>query len=419
MIRKKLTAGLLSALLLVTLAGCGSGQTDGAKDASTAASGTAAQTTTEPIPDPKDVTADTDTSNRELSADQYDAFYQMTAAVYKNYITLPEYKGIAVNVDRSAETVSDDEVESTIESMLEDSAQSVDVTDGGVTQNGDTVTLDYEGLLDGTAFEGGTATDQTYTIGSGKFIDDLDKGLVGLKANVQTDIPCTFPDDYASSDLAGKSVIFRVTIKSISRKDVPELTDEWVQTYAANYNYTDETTADEFRAAVKEELMAQKKSSDDAQKFKDILATITSGMTFDSYPQAELESLANTMLNNVKTQYDNYGASSGYATYEDYLQAMYGMDSEEAFSEYAHKYAQSYLQNKMVVTLIADAEGLHVTADDIADFGKNLASYYGYDSFDSIINSIGQEINCEVGYEYLYGKVEEIVNNAAVETTTG
>ena len=418
--KKSILAAAAALILAAPLAACGNSsntETTAAATATTSAAATSVAAA-EPIVAPDAVTADTDTSNRELEAAEYDSFYQMTAAVYKKYLTLPEYKGIAVTVDRSSEDVSEDTVEETIQSMLSDSAGSVDVTADGVTQSGDTITLDYQGLLDGVAFDGGTATDQTYTIGSGKFISDLDTGLIGLKANVQTDIPCTFPDDYSSSDLAGKSVIFRVTIKSITRKDVPELTDEWVQKNAANYNYTQETTADQFRQAVKEELVSQKVASNDSTKFKDILATIADGVTIDSYPQKELTSLTNTMVNNVRTQYQNYGASSGYTSFDAYLQGMYGMEDEAAFTDYAGTYAKNYLTTKMLVTEIADAEDIHVTEEEINDLGDSLASYYGYDGYDTIINSLGREMNCEVGYEYLYGKVEEIVNAAAVETTT-
>lgn len=413
--RKNILAAAAALLLCVPLTACGNSSDGTASSSATTASAAA---TAEAIVSPDQVTEDTDTSNRALEASEYDSFYQMTAAVYKKYVTLPEYKGIAVTVDRSSEDVSDDTVEETIQSMLEDSASTVDVTADGVTQSGDTITLDYQGLLDGVAFDGGTATDQTYTIGSGKFISDLDEGLVGLKANVQTDIPCTFPDDYSSSDLASKSVIFRVTIKSITRKDVPELTDAWVQANAANYNYTDETTADQFRQAVKEELVSQKVASNDSTKFKDILATIADGLTVDKYPEKELTSLTNTMVNNVKTQYQNYGASSGYTSFDGYLQGMYGMENEAAFTDYASTYAQNYLLTKMIVTEIADAEDIHVTEEEINDLGESLASYYGYDGYDTIISSLGKEMNCEVGYEYLYGKVEEVVNAAAVETTT-
>ena len=111
-------------------------------------------------------------------------------------------------------------------------------------------------------------------------------------------------------------------------------------------------------------------------------------------------------------------ASSGYTSFDGYLQGMYGMENEAAFTDYASTYAQNYLLTKMIVTEIADAEDIHVTEEEINDLGESLASYYGYDGYDTIISSLGKEMNCEVGYEYLYGKVEEVVNAAAVETTT-
>ena len=154
------------------------------------------------------------------------------------------------------------DVEDYIKSMLESKATTNVITEG-TTKAGDVIKLDYSGKLDGTAFSGGTATDVTYTIGSGKFIEDLDKGLVGLTVGQETDITCVFPESYYNSDLAGKTTVFTVTVNEIDESVVPELTDEWVAANAASLGIEDSsvTTVEQLRTYVRSYLETQASSS--------------------------------------------------------------------------------------------------------------------------------------------------------------
>ncbi len=111
----------------------------------------------------------------------------------KEYVTLGNYKDLEITaVDRSDEEATDTDVDEVIQELLSKSTTTEDVTEGGTTQDGDSIVLNYSGSIDGQAFDGGTAENQTYTVGSGKFISDLDKGLVGLEANKEYDIPVKF-----------------------------------------------------------------------------------------------------------------------------------------------------------------------------------------------------------------------------------
>ncbi|MBP8837146.1 MAG: FKBP-type peptidyl-prolyl cis-trans isomerase, partial [Lachnospira sp.] len=206
------------------------------------------------------------TVNKEVTAEEYAGTITSNADVYKQYVTLPDYKGVEVSVDRSSLTVSDDDVESYISKLLSQTATTETVTEG-VTASGDTVKLDYSGLLNGEAFSGGTATDASYTIGSGKFITDLDQGLIGLTVGQEYNIPCTFPSDYSSSDLAGKDVIFVVTVKSIQKSTVPDLTDAWVAENASTLG-VEATTVAELRSYVKDYLTSQAESTFASDKYQ-------------------------------------------------------------------------------------------------------------------------------------------------------
>ena len=213
----------------------------------------------------------TDTSTQELDARDYQSFMEHTADVYKEYVTLGNYKDLEITaVDRSDEEATDTDVDEVIQELLSKSTTTEDVTEGGTTQDGDSIVLNYSGSIDGQAFDGGTAENQTYTVGSGKFISDLDKGLVGLEANKEYDIPVKFPDDYSSEDLKGKDAVFKVKVTKITRTVTPEANDEWVKVNASmfnNYGYGEPKNLEELKNNIKERLIQQKKEQNDIKQF--------------------------------------------------------------------------------------------------------------------------------------------------------
>ena len=353
------------------------------------------------------------TVNKEVTAEEYAGTITSNADVYKQYVTLPDYKGVEVSVDRSSLTVSDDDVESYISKLLSQTATTETVTEG-VTASGDTVKLDYSGLLNGEAFSGGTATDASYTIGSGKFITDLDQGLIGLTVGQEYNIPCTFPSDYSSSDLAGKDVIFVVTVKSIQKSTVPDLTDAWVAENASTLG-VEATTVAELRSYVKDYLTSQAESTFASDKYQAVYSKISENLTPSGYPQEELDSLVNTLKSNVESEFNSYGSSYGISDLDSYLSQVYGFESQDAFNDYAVEYAQQYLLEKMVLTLIASNEKITVSADEINDMGAQLADYYGYTLLAGPAGSMmAKQTN---GWnEWLYQKVQNFLNDNAVES---
>ena len=269
----------------------------------------------------KEVDKTPSTVNTEINADEYAATISANADVYKTFVSLPDWKGMSVDLAESDYIVEDSDIESYIQSLLE-ATSTTDVQTTGSTKSGDTIKLDYSGKLDGTAFSGGTATDASYTIGSGKFIDDLDKGLVGLTVGVETDIPCTFPESYQNSDLAGKQVVFTVTVKEIDVKVVPELTDEWVTENSSKLGVQDQTlsTVDDLRAYVKDYLNTQASSSRSSEVFDTAYSQMTDGLDVSDYPSEELSDLLKTLNSNVDAEYESY--SSSYSSKEQYLKSV-------------------------------------------------------------------------------------------------
>jgi len=344
------------------------------------------------------------TYQEQLAADQQN---------YAQYVTLGQYTGIEVTVDRSTLEVTDQAVQEYINGILTENATTTTVTTG-TTKSGDAVVLDYSGLLDGTAFSGGTATDATYTIGSNKFITELDQGLIGLEVGKQYDIPVTFPADYSSTDLAGKSVIFRVTVTAINESTPAQYTDAFVQSVAANYKSTATTTAD-FTVFAKQSLVEQAKTTFDNTKYSSIWTTIAANCTVSGYPDAEVQTLMATIENNVKSEFASNGSSYGITDYATYLKSVYNYATEQDFLDYAKDYSQNYLKEKMILTMIAQKENITVTDDQIAEMGTQLATYYGYDSFQQIIETYGSSINLEVGYSVLSDSIINFLLEKSVE----
>lgn len=395
--KKKLLSLLVTVTMVATLAGCGSNNNNSTSN-----------TTSDP----------NDTSNKEVEAADYYASAQKNAEVYKQYVTLGNYKGIEVTVDKSALAVSDEDVETNINTILNQFSTTEQITEG-VTANGDTVILDYSGKKDGVAFSGGTATDVSYTIGSGNFIDDLDKGLVGLTIGQQYDIPCKFPDNYSSTDLAGQDVVFTVTVTAKTNTVLPELTDEWVASKKDDIGLN-ASNVEELRKNTREYLENYNKSSYSAEKFASALEKIIANSTISGYPEAEVSSLVTVYKNNIKTSYDTYSAyytSSGINSYDDYLKYAYNCSSDDEFTEYAKEQVHQYLEEKMIITMIAVENNLTVSADEINDLGAEWAEQYGYDSYQEILDSYTKEMNAEVGFEVLSEKVQNFINDNCVEVT--
>lgn len=138
------------------------------------------------------------------------------------------YKGVEVEEVEKPEEVTDEDVENTINATLQSNATIKEITDRAV-ESGDTATIDFVGKMDGEEFEGGSSTDYPLEIGSGQFIDGFEDSVIGHEIGETYDWNGKFPDDYSNTDLAGKDVVFTITVKSISQTEVPELTDDFVK----------------------------------------------------------------------------------------------------------------------------------------------------------------------------------------------
>lgn len=263
--------------------------------------------------------------------------------------TLGEYKGIELPEADTA--VTDAEVEEQIKTNLTFSPDVTAVTDRPVKE-GDTVNIDYKGTKDGVAFDGGSAEGFDLVIGSHRFIDGFEEGLVGHSIGETVTLNLTFPEDYKSEELKGQAVVFEVKINAISVSTPAQLTDEWV----VKQGLEGVITVDQYRAYIRENMEVQRKQAAENQDRYNALMTIMDSSTFELNQEA-LDYEFNTSMDNVEKQVSAQGISvAEYA-------AAYGM-TEDQLKDQLKSQAENYAKQMVTVSTIFDKEKMELTDAD-------------------------------------------------------
>lgn len=317
-----------------------------------------------------------------------------------DYVTLGEYMGLTVQIDLTA---SEEEIEEELEYYLQTADVMEEITEGTV-EEGDTVSIDYEGKKDGVAFDGGTAKDYDLTIGSNSFIDGFEDGLIGVNVGETVDLNLTFPENYFSEDLAGQDVVFTVTVHSIKR--MPELTDDLVNTITEG----EYTTIDAYKEYIRSYLEEDKAAQRDTMVMTDLFTQVTNNSTINEYP----EEMVNYGIQSMKNYYEDM-AESFSMEFADFMLMYFGM-TEEDFDEQVVLAVQQNMQQELYLKAIAEAEGLELTEEEYAEGCARYAESYGYESGEELVASYGEDT---VRISILQDKVlEYLMENAVVEEIT-
>ena len=311
-----------------------------------------------------------------------------------DYVTLGEYKGLEVTL-QSAE-VTEEEIDSEVAANLNSNDKLEEVTEG-VVEDGDVANIDYEGKLDGEAFDGGTDKGYDLTIGSGTFIEGFEEGLVGKNIGDTVDLNLTFPENYGSTDLAGKDVVFTVTINSVKR--APELTDELAA------EISDYETADEYRQSIKDSLAEQKVSEQESTMINDLVGLAYENATVNDYPQEMID----YQLEVVTKYYQSYAEQYGME-YADFLEQQIGM-TEDAFLEKMTETVKQSLAQEMVLRAIAETENVEVSDEKFRTKSEEYANSIGMTDVDEFINQYGEN---EIMASILQDEAVEILQSNAV-----
>lgn len=309
------------------------------------------------------------------------------AKAYSKYVELGDYKGIEYT--KTVQEVTNDDIQSKVDSFLEGLAETEEITNRAI-KDGDIVNIDYVGTKDGEAFDGGSDEGFDLTIGSGRFIEGFEEGLIGHKAGEEVSLDLKFPDDYMSEELAGQEVNFAVTINSISVKTTPKLTDELVK------KNTDYDTVSAYKDSIEEDLKNQNEESAEQASQRDIFNKVVDNCKVTGYDEAEVKDLVDKEFENFKQTASSY-ESMGYS-YEDVL-SMYGYTSEDELKTGITEYIKNYLNQKMILYCIADKEGIKAPGDEVEKMEEEymtqsgvktkeeLYEYYGDDYFELAILS--------------------------------
>lgn len=303
---------------------------------------------------------------------------------------LGQYKGI--EVAKVEHPVSDEEIEAQLNSMRDKNARIVTKEDG-VVENGDTAVIDFEGSVDGVPFEGGKGEDYSLNIGSGTFIPGFEDQLVGAKTGETVDVNVTFPEDYQAEELKGKPALFKVAVKEIKFKELPELDDEFVK------DVSEFDTLEELRADLRrkqEESNAVKARKDFEEE---VVKKVVEGSEVE-VPKAMVDREIDFMIKDLDYRLQYQGL-----TLDKYIEIM-GITKDTLKEDYK-EIAASRVKTNLVLEAVAKAENIEVTEEEIEKRAEEIAGYYGNQDLQKMKEAILRSEKAIIK--------EELVNNKVIE----
>lgn len=277
----------------------------------------------------------------------------------KPEVTLGEYKGL--EVDKISTRVTQKEVDAKVQEEAEKNARTITVEDRPV-QDGDEVILDFEGFVDGVAFEGGKGENYPLTIGSGSFIPGFEEQLVGAEAEKEVEVNVTFPEDYHAEDLKGKAAVFKCTIHEIKAKELPEIDDE----FAAEVSEFD--TLEEYKADIKAKIKEQKASEGKTKQEDQVVEQAVKNAEYE-IPKAMIETQALQMVEDFGQRIQSQGL-----TMEQYFQFT-GMTADKMLEEMRPQ-AIKRIETRLVLEAIAKAENIEISDEKLDEELAKMAEAY-------------------------------------------
>lgn len=279
----------------------------------------------------------------------------------KPEVKLGDYKEL--HVEKEAVEVTDEAVEEQVQDLRSRHAKMVEAEEGAVIEKGDFAIIDFAGTVDGEPFSGGEGKGYPLEVGSNSFIPGFEDQLVGLKKGDSTDVDVTFPEEYFVKELAGKQAIFKVNVQDVKRKELPELTDEYV---AAN---SDCKTVEELRASYKERM--QKAAENNAQiAYEKALIDLAVANAEFEVPEIMIEDRVTQMIDEMRMSLE-----ARKLTLEQYMQYS-GIDMKQ-LRERQHDAAVENVKTDLVLDAIAKAENIQVSMEDVDSELSAIASQHG------------------------------------------
>lgn len=288
-----------------------------------------------------------------------DFIYTATVTVVPE-VQLGEYKGLEVK--KNTYKVEDKEIEDELKARQQKNAR-IETKENGSIEKGNLAVIDFKGYVDGESFEGGEGKDYELEIGSGTFIDNFEDQLIGLKVGDSKDVKVTFPKEYGSEKLNGKEALFKVTVKGIKIKELPELDDEFAK------EISEFDTLDEVRADIRKKKEEQNKLRTNKEYEEAVLDAVASNAKVD-IPKVMIEKEIDNMIKDLemRLKYQGLDLNSYY---------KYTNNTEEKVREYMRETAEKRVKNNLVIEEIAKAESIKAEDDELMKRANEIAKQYG------------------------------------------
>ena len=316
----------------------------------------------------------------------------------KPEVTLGEYKGL--KVDKVSTRVTQKEVDEEIQKELERNARTVDVTDRAI-QDKDQVTLDFEGFVDGKAFEGGKGEKYPLTIGSGAFIPGFEDQLIGAEIGKEVEVSVTFPEDYQAKELAGKDAVFKCTVHGIKAKELPELDDEFVSDVSDKSE-----TVDDYRAEIKAKIKERKENEGKQKREDQSVEQAVENAQID-LPEPMIDLQARQMADDLARRIMQQGMSM-----EQYFQFT-GLTEEKMMEEFRPQ-AEKRIRTRLVLEAVVAAENIEVSDERLEEELQKMADSYQME-VDKLREFMGDNEKKQMKDDIAVQEAVTLIADAAVE----
>lgn len=312
-------------------------------------------------------------------------------------VELGKYKG--VEVSKADTEATDADVEKEIKKVAEQNSRTITVEDRAV-KDGDMTVIDFEGFVDGVAFEGGKGENYPLTIGSHSFIDNFEDQIIGMNIGDEKEINVTFPEDYHAEELKGKPATFKVSVKEIKEKQLPDIDDDFAQ------DVSDFDTLDEYKADLKKKIAERKEAEAKRQKETEAIEKIVADSKMD-IPQAMIDTQVTRMAEDFAQRLQQQGLS--LETYFKYT----GLTAEKILDDMKPE-AVKRIQNSLVLEAVAKAENIQVSDDEFNAELSKMADMYKME-VDKIKEFMGESEEKQMRDDIAIQKAVDLIVSSAVE----
>ena len=339
-------------------------------------------------------------SQPEIAVEQIEKgqpfIFTATVAV-KPEVTLGEYKGIEVESKEAG--VTDEEIEEEINKVRENNSRMITIEDRAV-EDGDTVTIDFDGYVDCEQFEGGMAEDYSLVIGSHTFIDNFEEQLIGKNIGDDVEVNVTFPDQYQAEELRNKEALFKVKINAIKMKELPDADDEFAQ------EVSDFDTLDEYKEDLRKKLLENKEAALKREKEEEVVGAIIENAQMD-IPDPMVNAQTQQMTQEFAQRLQSQGLSL-----EQYMQ-LTGMTPQKMLEELKPQ-ALKRIQSRLVLEAVVAAENIEASEEDFDKEIENMAEMYNMEA-DKLRDLVGEDEKEQIRMDIAVQKAVDFVVEASVE----